>query len=107
MAARGAQIAESWAKRRYPKSFVSKLSDADAEQMESQHWTIVALDDGYIPREEARQLGEMAKEIGRMLGEMMQNPELFCGDEYRSVARETPSFYFVEPSEDDPLNTED
>jgi len=31
----GAQIAESWAKRLYPKHFVSKLSDADGEQMET------------------------------------------------------------------------
>jgi four helix bundle protein len=31
----GAQIAEAWAKRRYEKHFISKLTDADAEQMES------------------------------------------------------------------------
>jgi four helix bundle protein len=30
----GAQIAESWAKRLYPKHFVSKLTDADGEQLE-------------------------------------------------------------------------
>ena len=30
----GAQIAEAWAKRRYEKHFVSKLTDADAEQHE-------------------------------------------------------------------------
>ncbi|MCL4179396.1 MAG: four helix bundle protein [Verrucomicrobia bacterium] len=34
----GAQIAEAWGKRRYEKHFVSKLTDADAEQMETQHW---------------------------------------------------------------------
>jgi four helix bundle protein len=33
----GAQIAEAWGKRRYEKHFVSKLTDADAEQMETQH----------------------------------------------------------------------
>lgn len=31
----GAQIAEAWAKRRYERSFVSKLTDADGEQYES------------------------------------------------------------------------
>ncbi len=31
----GAQIAESWAKRRYEKHFVSKLTDADGEQQET------------------------------------------------------------------------
>ncbi|HBY94549.1 MAG TPA: hypothetical protein DEP84_11420 [Chloroflexi bacterium] len=34
----GAQIAEAWAKRRYERHFVSKLTDADAEQYETQHW---------------------------------------------------------------------
>src|SRR5215467_12311010 len=34
----GAQIAEAWAKRRYERHFVSKLTDADGEQMEAQHW---------------------------------------------------------------------
>ena len=34
----GAQIAEAWAKRRYKKHFVSKLTDADGEQQETQHW---------------------------------------------------------------------
>ena len=33
----GSQIAEAWGKRRYEKHFVSKLTDADAEQMETQH----------------------------------------------------------------------
>lgn len=29
----GAQIAEAWAKRRYERHFISKLTDADAEQL--------------------------------------------------------------------------
>jgi four helix bundle protein len=33
----GSQIAEAWAKRRYEKHFVSKLTDADGEQQETQH----------------------------------------------------------------------
>ena len=38
------KIAEAWAKRLYPKHFGSKLTDADGEQMESQHWLIEAKD---------------------------------------------------------------
>ena len=34
----GAQITEAWAKRRYEKHFTSKLTDADGEQQETQHW---------------------------------------------------------------------
>ena len=33
----GADIAEAWHKRRYPAHFVSKLTDADGEQAETQH----------------------------------------------------------------------
>lgn len=47
----GAQIAESWGKRRYEKHFISKLTDADGEQLETQHWIEVALDCGYISNE--------------------------------------------------------
>ncbi|NTW31258.1 MAG: four helix bundle protein [Bacteroidetes bacterium] len=36
----GAQIAEAWAKRKYEKHFVSKLTDADGEQLETQHWIV-------------------------------------------------------------------
>ena len=31
----GAQIAEAWGKRRYEKHFISKLTDAGAEQLET------------------------------------------------------------------------
>ena len=102
----GAQISEAWAKRRYPRNFLSKLTDADGEQMESQHWIIVAFDDGYISREDAQRLGQMALEIGRMLGDMTQNPESFCGDEFNSALKESPASYFVSITDDDLLNTE-
>ena len=34
----GANLAEAWQKRRYEANFISKLSDADAELSETQHW---------------------------------------------------------------------
>ena len=52
----GAQIAEAWGKRRYERHFVSKLTDADAEQMETQHWIGEALDCGYIADADASRL---------------------------------------------------
>ncbi len=47
----GAQIAEAWAKRRFEKHFISKLTDADAEQLETQHWIGEARDCGYLDPE--------------------------------------------------------
>ncbi len=41
-------IAEAWRKRRYPASFVSKLSDADTEAAETQVWLDFALRCNYI-----------------------------------------------------------
>ena len=91
----GGQIAEAWAKRPYVRHFISKLTDADGEQQETQHWTIVAFDCGYITRDEAHRLGSLAKEVGRMLGDMMQHADSFC-DAQPSVVREDMAVYFVE-----------
>jgi four helix bundle protein len=41
-------IAESWVKRRYPKSFVSKLLDSLAEEAETEVWIDVSRDSKYI-----------------------------------------------------------
>ncbi len=75
----GAQIAEAWGKRRYEKHFISKLTDADAEQYETQHWVDTALGCGYISREEADRLNDGLTRIGRMLGSMMAKSASFCG----------------------------
>jgi four helix bundle protein len=46
----GAQIAEAWAKRKYERHFISKLTDADGEQQETQHWLETAFDCNYIEK---------------------------------------------------------
>jgi four helix bundle protein len=90
----GAQIAEAWAKRRYEKHFASKLSDADAEQMETQHWVGEALDCGYItPAQSGKLTGDLL-EIGRMLGSMIEKADAFC-DASKNIVREDSSEYFV------------
>ena len=75
----GAQIAEAWGKRRYEKHFVSKLTDADSEQMETQHWVSEALDCGYISPAEAARLNSDLEETGRMLNSMISKADAFCG----------------------------
>src|SRR5438445_13659876 len=45
-------IAEAWRKRRYPASFVSKLSDSDGEAAETIVWLNFARDCGYLTEEE-------------------------------------------------------
>ena len=74
----GANIAEAWHKRRYQAHFVSKLSDSDAEQAETQHWLDSAMECGYISHENHNTLLEKCMKIGRMLGSMITKPESFC-----------------------------
>ena len=75
----GAQIAEAWGKRRYERHFVSKLTDADAEQLETQHWVETALDCGYIDAQTRDDLCRHLQEIGRMLESMIDKAPSFCG----------------------------
>ena len=75
----GGQIAEAWAKRRYERHFISKLTDADGEQLETQHWIDTAEDCGYLPSLRTTQLNNELSEIGRMLGSMIKKAEQFCG----------------------------
>jgi four helix bundle protein len=75
----GAQIAEAWGKRRYARHFVSKLTDADAEQLETQHWILVAFSCSYLTGEQEQALLDDLAEIGCMLHSMIQKADLFCG----------------------------
>ena len=74
----GAQIAESWAKRKYERHFISKLTDADGEQLETQHWVEVAVDCSYLSPELAETLLRRYASIGKMLNSMTTKAESFC-----------------------------
>ena len=76
----GAQIAEAWAKRDYERHFISKLTDADAEQQETQHWIETAADCDYLEESESNQLLSLCMEIGRMLHSMRNRAAAFCPD---------------------------
>lgn len=93
----GAQIAEAWAKRRYEKHFVSKLTDSDGEQQETQHWIDIALDCGYISQEEAESLLEKCSEIGRLLGGMIAKAEQFCNSSPYQTREEQADYFIALP----------
>src|SRR5471030_1145849 len=73
----GANLAEAWGKRRYEAHFISKLSDADAENHEVEHWLICAHDSKYISEKQFTELVLAKQETGRMLGRMLLNPGPF------------------------------
>jgi four helix bundle protein len=74
----GAQVAEAWAKRKYEKHFVSKLTDADGEQLETQHWIETALDCAYISNEVADTFLKQYASIGKMINSMIVKAPEFC-----------------------------
>jgi len=74
----GAQIAEAWGKLRYIRHFESKLTDSDAEQLETQHWIETALDHKYISSETAANLIVRYESVGKMLGSMISKSSSFC-----------------------------
>jgi len=93
----GAQIAEAWAKRRYEKHFISKLTDADGEQLETQHWIDIAVACKYLSAEQADEIKQLCLEIGRMLGSMIAKAHKFCSGNTISVHDEVAE-YFAKPT---------
>jgi len=74
----GAQISESWGKRRYENHFISKLTDADSEQLETQHWLEVAEECEYINSKKTQDLLQKCESIGKMLQSMIDKSSDFC-----------------------------
>lgn len=70
-------IAEAYRKRRYQKHFVSKLTDSDAECSETLVWIDIALQCGYINKEQHSYFNKYYEEVGKMLGSMIRSPDKF------------------------------
>jgi len=56
------------------------LTDADAEQMEAQHWSNVAASCSYLSHDKMEQLVNELSRVGRILNSMMRKADLFCGE---------------------------
>ncbi len=70
-------IGEAYRKRRYPKHFISKLTDSDGENTETQIWFDFALACKYINQIYYDELLKKSEEIGKLLNYMIENPEKF------------------------------
>ena len=67
-------LVEGYRKRRYPAHFVSKISDSDMENSETQVWLDFAEACSYITPETTVTLRNTSEEVGRMF-QFMQHPE--------------------------------
>ena len=70
-------LREAWAKRRYEAHFISKLTDCDGENSETDSSLDFAHDCGYISDEQYAQLTSLNREVGKMLGSMIKSPGRF------------------------------
>jgi len=70
-----ANLAEAFRKRRYPKSFISKLSDSESEAAETQTWLDFSLNCGYITEAEHHDLNDTYDRILGKLVTMSLHPE--------------------------------
>jgi four helix bundle protein len=70
-------LREAWAKRRYEAHFVSKLTDADGENGETETWLDFGHDCGYLSKGDHAVFSEECREIGAMLGSMINDPSSF------------------------------
>jgi four helix bundle protein len=71
-------IAEAWAKKIYPKHFISKLSDSLGEEYETEVWLDFSRDCVYISIEKYAYFINEYNEVRRMLISMINTPEKFC-----------------------------
>ncbi|MBW1860309.1 MAG: four helix bundle protein [Deltaproteobacteria bacterium] len=71
-------IAEAWKKRRYPKSFISKLIDCAGEAGETEVWLDFSRDFGYMKADDHERFMKKYDEVNRMLYGMIDKPEKFC-----------------------------
>ena len=71
-------IGEAYRRRKYPAHFVSKLTDSNAENTETEIWIQFSMDFKYFNELEYKDFSERCEEVGRILGYMIEHPEKFC-----------------------------
>jgi four helix bundle protein len=70
-----ANLAEAWRKRRYEASFISKLSDAEAEAAETQVWLEFAVQCGYLESGTGQELLASYENIIGKIINLINNPQ--------------------------------
>jgi hypothetical protein len=74
---RKARLSQPWSKRRYEAHFISKLTDCDGKSNETDTSLDFAKDCGDITEQQHRDLIDLNREVGRMLGAMINKPQPF------------------------------
>ena len=70
-------LAEAHRKRLYEAHYISKISDADMENAETQTWLEFAKACQYVTETECKDLLNISEEVGRLLHHMITNPDKY------------------------------
>jgi len=70
-------VAEAYRKRKYEAHFISKVSDGDMENSETQVWLDFSLKCNYIDLTLHNNLLEKSEEVGKLLNHMIEYPEKY------------------------------
>jgi four helix bundle protein len=73
-----ANLAEAWGKRRYPAVFVNKLSDSEAESLETQSWLDFAIACNYLDAATGESIRAEYDAIVHTLVGMQNHHEQWC-----------------------------
>ena len=71
-------IGESWAKRRYEKVFVNKITDSLSEENETEVWLDYSFDCKYISEETHIRILNEYEEVKKLLISFVNYPEKWC-----------------------------
>lgn len=71
-------LAEVWAKRRYEKAFLNKLTDSLGEELETEVWLDYSCDCKYIDKDTHDRLLNEYEEVRKILISMINSPDKWC-----------------------------
>jgi four helix bundle protein len=72
-----ANLSEAFGKRRYSAHLISKLTDADAENYETETWLDIAKDCEYVEEQDILKIRDLNTQIGKLIYYMIQNVSKF------------------------------
>ncbi len=72
-----ANLAEAYRKKRYPAYFISKLTDCDAENSETNVWIEFAFSCSYLTTAQYEEQQVLNQEVGKLLYHIINNPEKY------------------------------
>ena len=78
-------VGEAYRKRQYKAYFLSKISDADMENTETQVWLDFAESCGYLDSDQRSSLKSVSVEVGKLLNHMLHSPEKYLKSEDKQL----------------------